>query len=776
MGGTSLRLSPAKGEARPGNWLANRCSAGLAALFATAQTGPGVSREQALAGCVRHVVRLLAVVLAGEQIPPDRWPSEPLRAAASLIRGVVAGGGVHALAGLDHYLRAASDAAGIDLLLPDSRIEVTCEGLAAAARAILAPGRDAPIEPLFFQSMPTSWLGYVYQALLGYRPDDQGQGVVPCQAKRKRGGIYFTPPSLVSYIVESVLALLMPSRELRTDLLNGREQPAGLRILDPAMGGGDFLAGVVNAVCGGDASDDTHRSRVAAECVYGVDIDPVAVEIARFSVWAASGYADEIADGLRAHLVCGDAIGAGAGQGGLDWVRVFPEVFRAGGFDAVVGNPPYIASKNGFSATGIGPASRGQSDSYLLFAREILDGELVKPGGAFSMVLPDPMLVRENAADLRRRLLSDWKLESLLHILGAFPQAGVANVVPVCRKTNAPGETFQACRIERVADRRAFGQHPRRTVAALSKPVRTATATAQPRCELLYLLEDDAFGAIIRRIHGDRLSLSEFNPPFVPLRELNVKRIFRGEEVGKSAINQDTGEIPMLMGGQSVQPYEIRWEGRTTDLPKLRKSPDRYQTTKLLVQKSSARLIAALDQPRRGHPGYAFPQSVYGIELRRPGMHELYLLCILNSQMMSEYIRRTVTGYKMLQPQLEIEDIRALPIRRVNFTTPLPERQARLSKAVGIFEHESLRSFAESVPFGELGNFTGQCLTSNPERSDVVHDLLVHLGRLVVDLTEADRQRPDPETARRLESARAAVEAVVWRLYSSEPAQMSLPF
>lgn len=775
MSKASLRLRPARGEAESVGWLAGRCSAGLSALFSVAEPGPGMSREQALAGCVRHVVRLLAVMSAAERIPPDRFPSGPLRAAAGLIRGAVLDGGVHALGGLDHHLRAAYDASGIGLLLPDSSVEVTDEGLSAAAGAILAPGPDAPIDPLFFQSMPASWLGYVYQALLGFRTDEPGPGIVPCRADRKRRGIYFTPPSLVGYIVESVLAMLASSSEGQLGPRRGSERSAGFTILDPAMGGGDFLARAVDAMCGSDASDDAQRARVAAECVYGVDIDPVAVEIARFSVWAASGYADGIAEDLEAHLVCGDAIGAGAEASGFDWSRAFPEVFRAGGFDAVVGNPPYIASKNGFGAIGSKPASRGQSDSYLLFTREILDGELVRPGGAFSMVLPDPMLVRENAAEVRRRLLSDWSLESLLHILGAFPEAEVANVVPVCRKTSSAGDTFQACRIERVADRRAFVQQSRRTALALSRPVRTATALAQPRCELLYLLEDGAFGPIIRRIHGDRVSLSEFKAPFVPLRDLNVKRIYRGEEVGKSAINQDSGEMPMLMGGQSVQPYEIRWEGRKTDLARLRKSPDRYQATKILVQKSSARLIAALDQPQRRHPGYAFPQSVYGIELRQPGMHELYLLCILNSEVMSEYIRRTVTGYKMLQPQLEIEDIRALPIRRVNFTTPAPERQAELSKAVRIFEDESLRS-VESVPFAELGNFAGHCLTGNPERSDVVHDLLVHLGHLVMDLTKAGRLQPDPETTRRLESARAAVEAVVWRLYSSEPAQMSLQF
>jgi hypothetical protein len=58
--------------------------------------------------------------------------------------------------------------------------------------------------------------------------------------------------------------------------------------------------------------------------------------------------------------------------------------------------------------------------------------------------------------------------------------------------------------------------------------------------------------------------------------------------------------------------------------------------------------------------------------------------------------------------------------------------------------------------------------------SDVVHDLLVHLGRLAVDLSRRSRKSPDAAVTHNLECVRAAIEALVWRLYSTEPAQMAL--
>ncbi|OFX14307.1 MAG: hypothetical protein A2Z18_11175 [Armatimonadetes bacterium RBG_16_58_9] len=253
-----------------------------------------------------------------------------------------------------------------------------------------------------------------------------------------------------------------------------------------------------------------------------------------------------------------------------------------------------------------------------------------------------------------------------------------------------------------------------------------------------------------------------------------MKETYRGEEIGKAAITDEQGDLKMLLGGQSIRPYEITWEGRKTARSKVKKRVERYLSTKILLRKSSARIIAALDQASGRHPGYVFPQSVYAIELQLRGMHELYLLCLLNSEVMNEYLWRTVTGYKFLQPQIELEDIRALPIRRVNFTTPENERSALASQGIRIFDRECLRA-ANSAPFPELGEFVATCIGGGTDKSDVVHDILVTLGRRMTVLTKRARRSPSADTTNRMTVTRAAIETIVWRLYSSRPAQMALP-
>lgn len=769
--------------------LAERCAVGLDALYSTVRADTGADPALVYAESVRYIIRLLAILMAAAKIPPTRAAFESItRAAQAIITAVdepeesahqlyeAASAEVRKASGLGIF-----DSSGHPVVSgfcqgatdnpPQSEIPkqygariFDSRAFALAARALLRPHPDAPIERIFFETAPISWLGSVYQHLLTFKPDETGDGLRASRSLRKGRGVFFTPRCLVTYIVEGVLAPIMDSR---TGLFADDHQ-GPIRVLDPAMGGGDFLTRSIEVLNGGENNTEL-RARIASECVYGIDVDVGSVEIARFGVWASAMFADGISNALNSHLVCGNALGARhADEPEFNWTGRFPDAFADGGFDAVIGNPPYIAAKNGLN----GARASGQSDSYLMFLSEVINSNLVRPGGLFSMVLPDPMLVRENAAGIRKKLVTDWSIVSLLHISEAFPDALVANIIPICRNAPPSEPTFLTSRIDRAADRHSFLLRPRKTALELAHSVRLESVLAQERYEFLYLLEQGSFGEIIRRIHGNNAALTNYVEPFAPLRKLNVKATYRGEEVGKSAINSETGDQPMLLGGQSIQPYEIIWEGRTASVSWVRKPLERYHGTKILIQKSSAHIIAALDRVSKRHPGYVFPQSVYGVELTEHGMDPLYLLCILNSQVINEYIRRTVTGYKLLQPQLELEDIRALPIRRVNFQTHFSEREDDVKQGISIFESESSRV----GEFTELANFTVACLTGIPEKSDVVHDVLAHLGREMMSLTRANRKSPSAECTRRLEMTRAAIETVVWKLYSSEQAQMALPW
>lgn len=744
------------------NRFADRCGAALEAVYrAVAPDADGAARVYQAS--IEYVLRIVASLLCARQAPASRTCAEPAGRAAAAIERATSG----AAEQFEDAVSCLRSRSGLGIFFECPQIAGNSLAFEAAAEAFCRADLGGRVEPIYTETAPAFWLSAAYQRLLAYRPAENGAGVERDISNRKRHGVFFTPPALVSYIIESVLGQLSEPGECTSDCFFPT-------VLDPAVGGGDFLAravelGLERARSHGEDAADECLARRAASAVYGVDIDPVALEIARFRVWGACLYADGIGAILNSRLVWLDVL---ADQFAAELQRQFPEVFNRGGFDAVVGNPPYLASKNGpFRRPAAG---RGQTDSYLMFMSAVLGGGLVRPGGLVSMVLPDPVLVRANAASVRRRIITDWTMLSLLHISGAFAEAKVANAIPVLRNAPSGAESFLASRIERAGDRRSFNMRPLQTALELAREIQVQTVSVQDRCEFLYLLEHGDYADTLRLIHGERLALGEYRPPFAPLADLNVSVVYRGEEIGKAAIRGGEGELPILLGGQSVQPYCIAWEGHRIEARNVRKSVDRYLRTKLLIQKSSSHLVAALDLVARGHGGYVFPQSVYAVELTRPGVSEFYLLCLLNSRVLNEYLWRTVTGYKLLQPQIELEDVRRLPIRRIGFITPVTVRESGTAEGIAIFESESLRA-VDGAPFEELAAFTRRCLTGNPERSDVVHDLLVHLGRTLVDLTAADRRAPEAETTRRVETTRAAVETVVENLYSCSPAQMSLP-
>ncbi|MBI4700275.1 MAG: Eco57I restriction-modification methylase domain-containing protein [Deltaproteobacteria bacterium] len=242
-------------------------------------------------------------------------------------------------------------------------------------------------KPYCFDVIPLELLGGIYERYLGKRLRIVGGGIDDehkPEYQRTKGAVY-TPGWIVKRVVDKTLAPLAADRS--PDAL------LALRVLDPACGSGSFLLGVFDFLeravldwCRAHAGSAEARRHAIAErdtlrltpataralidqCIYAVDIDPEAVEVARMSLAlryverTAYDEADEPADMLRGigrNIKQGNAI-VGPELGGLaldvaairevmpfDWrseKHGFGAVLGAGGFDAVVGNPPYIEVK-----------------------------------------------------------------------------------------------------------------------------------------------------------------------------------------------------------------------------------------------------------------------------------------------------------------------------------------------------------------------------------------------------------------------------------------------
>ena len=237
-----------------------------------------------------------------------------------------------------------------------------------------------------FSVMPADILGSVYERFLGKTIRLTKAHYAKIEEKpevRKAGGVYYTPKYVVDYIVENTVGKLLEGKTPR--------QAEKIKICDPACGSGSFLIGAYrylldwhlnyyaenpparkkdNPLTPDGNLTTAEKKRILTNNIFGVDIDAQAVEVTKLNLLlkALEGetqasinqqmslFHERVLPNLDSNIKCGnsligtdfydDQLDLFDGQmkkiNAFDWEEGFPEVFERGGFDAVIGNPPYV--------------------------------------------------------------------------------------------------------------------------------------------------------------------------------------------------------------------------------------------------------------------------------------------------------------------------------------------------------------------------------------------------------------------------------------------------
>ncbi len=238
---------------------------------------------------------------------------------------------------------------------------------------------------------------------------------------RHRNGVYYTPEGVVNRLSELALDGI------------GDRVPGGtpLRICDPAMGVGAFLLGVAERLVG----LGYRPSEVVERCLWGADIDELAVAVAEAAlyIWAAE-QGDPPAGG---NLAVADSL--------LDGPRAWGS--EGAGFDAVVGNPPFQNQLQSSTArqqperlalrARLGPVARAYTDAATLFLVQAV--QMAAEGGRVVLVMPQSFLTARDAGAARRQILEEAELVGLWHCNEPLFQAQVRVCAPVLKvRSNRP--------------------------------------------------------------------------------------------------------------------------------------------------------------------------------------------------------------------------------------------------------------------------------------------------------------------------------------------------
>ncbi len=267
-------------------------------------------------------------------------------------------------------------------------------------------------------------------------------------------------------------ALTRPGRRALKDFWEAwLEDLESLRLLDPACGSGAFLIEAFEQLHSiyQSATDRLEELRgrslfdpdrtILRHNLYGVDLNQEAIEICRLSIWIKTAQRGKPLTDLDHTVRVGNSLveEPAVDSRALDWHAAFPEVFASGGFDVVVGNPPYVRQEL------LGPLKEhlarryasyhGMADLYVYFYEQGLS--LLKPGGRLSFIVTNKWMKAGYGEALRRHFHQQAWMESVVdlgHAKQIFDDADVFPSIVVAKKP-APHEpvpaTTRVCAIPR---------------------------------------------------------------------------------------------------------------------------------------------------------------------------------------------------------------------------------------------------------------------------------------------------------------------------------------
>ena len=602
--------------------------------------------------------------------------------------------------------------------------------------------------PYVFSIFPADILGQVYEQFLGQviRVSGRTAAVEDKPEVKKAGGVYYTPTYIVRYIVEHTVGKLVDGKT--------PAQVARLTVLDPACGSGSFLIGayqflldwhlkyytdhdpaklargkkaVLYLAAKDAAGNDVWRlttaekKRILLANLYGVDIDTQAVEVTKLSLLlkvleSESGevlnntlklYQERVLPDLESNIQCGNSLigpdfyadkkfddfdlDARLKINAFDWKTAFPKVMADGGFDAVIGNPPWggdIDNHLDYYHAKFPNSTSDHTDSFKLFIEQA--NNLAATSGMISMIVPNTLLRQRRLRDVRLLILRQ-SLSSVVD-LGEDVFKGV--VAPSCIFVEQKEKPAEDQRVRMLDASRLSNVEKATTLGDDSHIV------SQVSQQDFNKNTDGEFKPTARQHQVPVTMLGAFNDLECKDGGINYQRVKVGmTEKGKSDLSKR-----LLYEGRKLSASDhMYWKGTDIDRFYATDTTNRfcrtnyadfieknevvhlnkavYDTTpKILLRQTADKIIATLD-----YKGRWFGRSIIAVLPKQPVIYRMeYFLGLLNSRYMNSLYSELVAEVGRVFAQVKLSKLKQLPLRSIDFAKPA--EKAKHDKMVSLVE------------------------------------------------------------------------------------------
>lgn len=540
-----------------------------------------------------------------------------------------------------------------------------------------------------FSIIPADVLGNVYENYLGHqlKKSKKEEHLGKNLKKRKEQGIYYTPKFIVDYIVQNALGPVLDKCKSINDLQK-------VKILDPACGSGSFLVAAMNFLIRkyeefNIKSSGLLKIQILQNNIYGVDLDQQAVELARLNLLLNTFDSQIKLPGLENNIKNGNSLISGTDEelkkyfgknyrdkNPFNWQEEFPEVFKQGGFDCIIGNPPYLSIERGLLEDLHYFREKFSTiekifDIFGLFIEKSI--QILKKDGYFGFIIPNILLMNDSFSKLRKKILNETQLISINNYKdGVFEDAVVPTVVIVSHKNIKPADEYNI--LVNVFEKNQLLQsnNMKSTDFRNEEFFRFNLSTSDQFLKFKNkLFENSKDLALILKVQealktGDDKKFISNTPFNKPNNKTLLKGadIFRYSFIGKHFIDY---EASMLKRPGKQEIFEL--------------------SQKLYIRRIANRIIAALDDKQR----YAVHTLYTGV-LTDKKFNYKYLLGLLNSRLFS-YLYGMMFPFKgSVFPEIRIGNLGKLPVKITDNQKPivvLVERIIELNKKINKLDENS---------------------------------------------------------------------------------------
>ena len=638
-----------------------------------------------------------------------------------------------------------------------------------------------PDSPYEFSVLPADILGQVYERFLGQaiRLTEKGRAVIePKPEVRKAGGVYYTPTYIVEFIIARTLTPILETLTTRSS--------ARLKVLDPASGSGSFLIAaydhllawhldqyltrrskadmnrVYQAGNGEYRLTIEEKKRILLDNIFGVDIDPQAVEVTKLSLllkvlegesessvhhqWRL--FHERALPDLHTNIKCGDSLIApdyfnDPGTLALDqneqlirnplsWESEFPDVFAAGGFDVVIGNPPYVFTRENFSERERNyyetryKAGWEKRNTFQLFMELML--RLLSDKGRGGFIVPNSWMTIESSNLLRElyagriRELADLNYE-------VFPGVSVEPCIYI-----ASGKPKKdSVKVSRSYSREEF---------MTPNTIEISEELWRDSGGRLVIPEDPRQRAIVDSILGNSVEMG---------KRFDVRTGLQAYERGKGTPKQTKEDVKnhiydrdarvdensyRYLQGRDVKRYEIDWSGMWMQYGPWLSQPreiEIFVRPRVLLREITSPLPYCMSAVFTDE-AYLSNKSVLTVLEEDDDEQQLKLLeAILNCRLTSLFYKaRAVKSARKVFPKVVIRNLREFPFpakivagqreRVLQIRKSICECQERIARAKTPFDREPLDRQMKSLQ-DALDGAVGSLFGLNPSEQAILLDL-----------------------------------------------------